>query len=71
MIEKIASVPAKPDNPSGMRIKGPRQQPDIRNAENIVAKLVIFSLKIIHLIFAPELSSNRVIHRFLLVCWLV
>ncbi|KIL39340.1 hypothetical protein SD70_20670 [Gordoniibacillus kamchatkensis] len=45
LIEKIASVPAKPDNPRGMRIKGPRQQLDIKKADNTAPQLVSFSLK--------------------------
>ena len=61
-IEKIASVPAKPDNPRGMRIMGPRQQLDIRKADNIAPQLVSFSLNIIHLIFALEPRSSRVLH---------
>ncbi len=61
-IEKIASVPAKPDNPRGIRIMGPRQQLDMRRADNTAPQLVSFSLNVIHLIFALEPSSSRVWH---------
>lgn len=41
---------------------GPRQQLDIRKADNIAPQLVSFSLNIIHLIFALEPRSSRVLH---------